>query len=168
MERPLKPTRKTALDRRGSTLAVGQVKLVVNIQSAHYLSVRDASKPEDSESVVQVAPLFECSFQDCTMRTSQVTGQNPTWQQMITFEFRWGRSSGITPRAPNDDYSPDNLKSIGDALQLNLYDQVASALPKDDRQGEHTVHEQLERHWLGAINLPFATIYHSGKVRVHS
>lgn len=37
-------------------------------------------------------------------------------------------------------------------------------LYQDDRQLSTNIHQRLERHWLGSIEIPFSTIYFNSKV----
>ena len=63
---------------------------------------------------------------------------------------------------------------------MHLYDQIVTKLPRvcfrvvfflrthlllqDDREGNNTVREHIGKQWLGSLQLPFTTIYYSGKV----
>ena len=35
---------------------------------------------------------------------------------------------------------------------------------QDDRQQSTNIHQRLERHWLGSIEIPFSTVYFNNKV----
>ena len=103
-------------------------------------------------------------------------------------------------RAPNNDYSPENLQTVNDVVYLNLFDEVVfnilqvrnqfcttaclllvfpwllsftsvlihllRCVPplQDDRQQSTNIHQRLERHWLGSVEIPFSTIYFNNKV----
>ncbi|VDN88984.1 unnamed protein product [Brugia pahangi] len=61
-------------------------------------------------------------------------------------------------RAANNDFS-----AITDSIKITVYDRVVTKLDSDDRE-PNSVHEQLERRWLGSIFIPLATVYFCGKI----
>lgn len=80
-----------------------------------------------------------------------VDGRSANWQQTITLSL----PDRLDPTL--------DLKSITDELQLHVYDQVVSPLEFDERE-PNTIHEQVQRHWLGVVSIPFSTIYSLGKI----
>ncbi|KAL4236187.1 Coiled-coil and C2 domain-containing protein 2A [Mactra antiquata] len=67
-------------------------------------------------------------------------------------------------RAPNDDYNPSNLQTVEDCIFLNLFDEVVVDIQQDDRERSSTVHQRIEKKWLGSLKIPFPTIYFNGKI----
>lgn len=53
---------------------------------------------------------------------------------------------------------------LKDSIYLNLFDEVVLDLLEDDRERPTTVHQRLERRWLGSLSLPFSTLYLNSKV----
>ena len=37
-------------------------------------------------------------------------------------------------------------------------------LSQDDRERDSSVHQRIEKKWLGSLKIPFTTIYFNGKV----
>lgn len=102
----------------------------------------------------QVRPFVEAVFQGNFSRTSVADGPNPSWNEELIIPFR----------APNNDYSPETLQTVNDVVYLNLFDEVVINILQDDRQQSTNIHQRLERHWLGSIEIPFSTIYFNNKV----
>uniref|UniRef100_A0A183ECG3 DUF3825 domain-containing protein n=1 Tax=Gongylonema pulchrum TaxID=637853 RepID=A0A183ECG3_9BILA len=57
----------------------------------------------------------------------------------------------------------NDFSSIADSLRITVYDRLVSKLNADDRE-PNSVHEQLERRYLGSIFIPFTTIYYNAKI----
>ncbi|KAL9987685.1 hypothetical protein ACROYT_G002032 [Oculina patagonica] len=102
----------------------------------------------------QVRPFVEAVFQGQFASTTVADGPNPSWNEELIIPFR----------APNNDYSPENLQTVNDVVYLNLFDEVVFNILQDDRQQSTNIHQRLERHWLGSIEVPFSTIYFNNKV----
>lgn len=101
-----------------------------------------------------VRPFVEAVFQGNFSSTTVADGPNPSWNEQLTLPFR----------APNNDYSPETLQTVNDVVYLNLFDEVVFNILQDDRQLSTNIHQRLERHWLGSIEIPFSTIYFNNKV----
>lgn len=116
---------------------------------------QDVSQPSnDPWGQSQVRPFVEAVFQGNFARTSVANGPNPSWNEQLILPFR----------APNNDYSPETLQTVNDVVYLNLFDEVVFNILQDDRQLSTNIHQRLERHWLGSIEIPFSTIYFNNKV----
>lgn len=102
----------------------------------------------------QVRPFVEAVFQGQFASTSVADGPNPSWNEELMIPFK----------APNNDYSPENLQTVNDVVYLNLFDEVVFNILQDDRQQSTNIHQRLERHWLGSVEIPFSTIYFNNKV----
>ncbi|XP_028396123.1 coiled-coil and C2 domain-containing protein 2A-like [Dendronephthya gigantea] len=101
-----------------------------------------------------VRPFVEVVFQGNFIRTSVADGPNPSWNEELTLPFR----------PPNDDYSPANLQTVNDVIYLNIFDEVVVDILQDEQTRATNIHQRLERHWLGSIELPFSTVYFNTKV----
>ncbi|KAK8774154.1 hypothetical protein V5799_011324 [Amblyomma americanum] len=93
----------------------------------------------------QVRPFVEVMFQQRTARTFVADGPHPTWNQELRLP--------ITPEAG----------VVRDVIYLNLFDEVVLDLLEDDRERQSTVHQRLERRWLGSLRIPFSTLYINSK-----
>ncbi|XP_048583350.1 coiled-coil and C2 domain-containing protein 2A isoform X3 [Nematostella vectensis] len=175
--RPLRPTRKERKVVGTQNLTIRDVKLLVNIVRGLDIPVRnnarnvrsaprdsrfgggpstegETSRANDSPGTAMVRPFIEAVFQGEFARTSVAGGPNPSWNEQLIIPFR----------APKDDYSPENLQTVDDVLFLNLFDEKVYDILQDERQRGTSVHQRLERHWLGSIEIPFSTVYFNGKV----
>ena len=101
-----------------------------------------------------VRPFVEVVFQGNFIRTAAAGGPNPSWNEELTLSFK----------PPNDDYSPANLQTVNDVIYLNVFDEVVVDILEDEQQRATNIHQRLERHWLGSIELPFSTVYFNTKV----
>ncbi|RZF33116.1 hypothetical protein LSTR_LSTR011826 [Laodelphax striatellus] len=54
--------------------------------------------------------------------------------------------------------TPGGLQSIRDNLYCHLYDETVIDLLEDDRQRTTNIHQRMERHWLGSLAIPFASL----------
>lgn len=102
----------------------------------------------------QVRPFVEAVFQGQFASTTVADGPSPSWNEELIIPFK----------APNNDYSPENLQTVNDVVYLNLFDEVVFNILQDDRQQSTNIHQRLERHWLGSVEIPFSTIYFNNKV----
>uniref|UniRef100_A0A915A8R8 C2 domain-containing protein n=1 Tax=Parascaris univalens TaxID=6257 RepID=A0A915A8R8_PARUN len=138
--RKLKPMRRTAL--RQQVTSGTDYRIMINVQSAVNLPERIAGG---------LQPFVEFAFQGFTAMTAAVSGRNPNWQQSIGMKI-----NGIGD-AEND------LELISDSLQLIVYDQMVTKLQSDDRE-PNAVHEQLGKHFIGCVHIPFLAIYCNARI----
>ncbi|VDI43750.1 coiled-coil and C2 domain-containing protein 2A [Mytilus galloprovincialis] len=168
--RPLRPERKERKKVTAQAIKDNDLKILVSITRALYVPTRASSSSGDEKhggmtsreetkthktiiGETRVQPFVEVMFQHNTVRTSTGDGPNPSYNEELTLPFR----------APNGDYSPSSLQTIDDNVYLNLFDEVLVDIDKDDRQSQ-TVHQRIERKWLGRMCVPFSTIYYNGKI----
>ncbi|KAJ7389194.1 Coiled-coil and C2 domain-containing protein 2A, partial [Desmophyllum pertusum] len=191
--RPLRPVRKERKVVGAQNLTVSDVKVFINVVRALDIPVRDdvqpaggtqgagarfgaggslragatstftgsgpgyggaPSGPQGTSRIPQVRPFVEAVFQGQFSSTTVADGPNPSWNEELIIPFR----------APNNDYSPETLQTVNDVVYLNLFDEVVFNILQDDRQQSTNIHQRLERHWLGSIEIPFSTIYFNNKV----
>ncbi|XP_039301465.1 coiled-coil and C2 domain-containing protein 2A-like, partial [Nilaparvata lugens] len=65
---------------------------------------------------------------------------------------------------PKRRHDPGGLQSIRDNLYCHLYDETVVDLLEDDRQRTTNIHQRMERHWLGSLAIPFASLYANSRV----
>ncbi|XP_069126927.1 coiled-coil and C2 domain-containing protein 2A-like isoform X2 [Argopecten irradians] len=175
--RPLRPERKERKKVTAQVLKGDDVKILVNITRALYVPIRTSSSIHADESKTSgsttargtdtdskavksivgdtlVRPFVEVVFQHSSIRTVVGDGPNPSFNEELQIPFK----------APNDDYSSNNLQTITDELYLNLFDEVVVDIQEDDRNRGTTLHQRIEKRWLGDLTIPFSTIYFNGKI----
>ncbi|KAL3869795.1 hypothetical protein ACJMK2_042432 [Sinanodonta woodiana] len=166
-KRPMRPKRKerkkiTAQAIKGDEK---EVKILVNILKAGDIPIRMAlssrtaagagrldTERKGKESLVR--PFVEVMFQHNTVKTSVADGPNPSFNEELELNFK----------APNDDYSPSSLQQVTDIIFLNLYDEMVTNILEDDRERGTSIHQRIEKHWLGSLKIPFSTLYLNGKI----
>ncbi|RZF35906.1 hypothetical protein LSTR_LSTR015396 [Laodelphax striatellus] len=167
-KRPLRPRRKERTKVPVKSLAGHEVKIIVNVVRAFEVPVRADLDPGAAVgagagaggpgvAMVPVRPFVEISFQGQRCRTTTAEGANPTWNQDLH----------IPLKAPNGDMTPGGLQSIRDNLYCHLYDETVIDLLEDDRQRTTNIHQRMERHWLGSLAIPFASLYANSRVVRH-
>ncbi|XP_022701750.1 coiled-coil and C2 domain-containing protein 2A-like [Varroa jacobsoni] len=163
--RPLRPRRKERKKVLTSSIIQGKsdlanAELIVTILRATNVPIRSdverrVSSPnigqavlfnQMHDSIIQVRPFVEVSFQQNSKATFVSDGPNPTWNQQLTLSIR------------NDTFQGDNR----DVIYLNICDQVVVDLQNED--GKDHIHQILERRWLGTLTIPFSTVYINSKI----
>ncbi|KAH8030112.1 hypothetical protein HPB51_006544 [Rhipicephalus microplus] len=159
--RPLRPSRRERRRVTGQSAAAADAQILVTVLRASNVPVRrdtDASSMHrapratssysgllDDVMEYQVRPFVEIMFQQRTARTFVADGPHPTWNQELRLP--------ITPEEG----------VVKDVIYLNLFDEVVLDLLEDDRERHSTVHQRLERRWLGSLKIPFSTLYINAK-----
>ncbi|CAJ0575280.1 unnamed protein product, partial [Mesorhabditis spiculigera] len=133
--------RRSDASKSYSDLMTSNVQLLVNIQSAIDLPVRDSGL---------LQPYVQVSFQDQNGQTGTVNGANPSWQHSLIFPVRRENESS-------------DLKNVMDTVEIAVYDQSVSTLPKDDRI-PNAVHEQTTQRFIASVRIPFSTILSRGNI----
>ncbi|XP_048762965.2 coiled-coil and C2 domain-containing protein 2A-like isoform X2 [Ostrea edulis] len=165
-KRPLRVERKER--KKVVPQTIENVKILVNINRAVYVPRRVATsqggamtaRKSDNKGVTnitgetEVQPYIEVMFQDVFLHSEIGDGPNPSFNEELEMPFK----------APNDDYTPANLQTVTDNIYLNLFDQVLIDIQEDDRQRGTTVHQRIEKKWLGGLTIPFSTVYFNGKI----
>lgn len=164
--RPMRPARKERKKVTAQALKDNELKILVSITRALYVPTRVTSSGhggmtsrEDAKThrtiigETRVQPFVEAMFQRDIVRTSTGDGPNPSFNEELTLDFS----------APNGDYSASSLQTVDDSVYLNLFDEVLVDVERDDRESQ-TVHQRIERKWLGRLSIPFSTIYYNGKI----
>eukprot|EP00795_Rhopilema_esculentum_P004896 gene4896-21228_t len=96
-----------------------------------------------------VRPYVEIMFQGNFVRTSVADGPLPNWNEELVIPFR----------APNNDYSTENLQTVKENVYINLFDEVIVDVLQDERQRGTNIQQRVEKFWLGSLSIPFSTIY---------
>ncbi|KAH7975656.1 hypothetical protein HPB52_004041 [Rhipicephalus sanguineus] len=160
--RPLRPSRRERRRVTGQSAAAADAEILVTVLRASNVPVRRDTEVSathraprttsvysgllDDVVEYQVRPFVEIMFQQRTARTFVADGPHPTWNQELRLP--------ITPEQC----------VVKDVIYLNLFDEVVLDLLEDDRERHSTVHQRLERRWLGSLKIPFSTLYINAKI----
>jgi len=132
-------------------IGLGACKLLINIQQANNLPERVSGEP---------ARVFvEVRFQNQCVQTTVVEGRHANWQETLYLSIYQDDDM----RGRRGVLSNFDFKQIADYMELSLFDQILTQLDFDDREA-NTLHQQMERRWLGSVKIPFATVYALGKI----
>lgn len=103
--------------------------------------------------------FVEVRFQNQCVQTTVVEGRHANWQETLYLNIYQDHDTrGRRGALPSYDF-----KQIVDFIELSLFDQILTQLDFDDREA-NTLHQQMERRWLGSVKIPFAAVYALGKI----
>lgn len=135
---------------------------------------------ENNISYVPVRPFVEVSFKNQSKRTVTADGANPTWNQDLYFSVMFVntlRRAKILVfflllidklenfRGPNEStFHINNTHSFEDSLHIHLFDEIIVDILEDERMRDTTIHQRIERNWLGSLRIPFSTLYFNHQV----
>lgn len=67
---------------------------------------------------------------------------------------------------PNDGgFQISNMHSFSDNLHIHLFDEILVDILQDERMRDTTIHQRVERNWLGSLRIPFSTLYFKHQVQ---
>ncbi|XP_040568935.2 coiled-coil and C2 domain-containing protein 2A [Lepeophtheirus salmonis] len=168
-QRPLRPVRMERQKVLIHDLSGQDIKISLSIVRAFDVPVRVDSESSHSSTSLKtsvsgskeilreskVNSFVEARFQGESVRTSSSPGPNPAWNQQLTLNFK----------SKNNDYSPDSLNKVNDALHLHLFDEIIVDLsPESSDDCEDQIYQRFERKWLGSMIIPFSSIYKNTRI----
>ncbi|CAB4064698.1 CC2D2A [Lepeophtheirus salmonis] len=150
-QRPLRPVRMERQKVLIHDLSGQDIKISLSIVRAFDVPVRVDSESSHSSTSLKNKPRFQGE----SVRTSSSPGPNPAWNQQLTLNFK----------SKNNDYSPDSLNKVNDALHLHLFDEIIVDLsPESSDDCEDQIYQRFERKWLGSMIIPFSSIYKNTRI----
>ncbi|OWZ22422.1 hypothetical protein PHMEG_0002885 [Phytophthora megakarya] len=137
-------------------------------QSEEVETPREGAKLEyESHVFVQITFQGKTRKTSCAAVTGTVTkgdhtGAHPMWMETLGFPYR----------PPQDDWSPEGIGSTQDIIRFSLFDQVTRStgivdedrLEGEERLGAQTRALHRENCFLGSLEVPFLTLYHTGRL----
>lgn len=58
------------------------------------------------------------------------------------------------------------MQSFSDSLHIHLFDEIIVDILEDERMRDTTIHQRLDRNWLGSLRIPFSTLYFNHQVSI--
>lgn len=92
---------------------------------------------------------MEIQFQKRKERTAAIEGSHPRWNETLLFP--------IFPEGSK--IQAVDFETLHQTLYVNIFDDFTVDLLRDERDRSRKVHQRSERVWLGAVRIPFQTIY---------
>ncbi|CAG0886515.1 unnamed protein product [Darwinula stevensoni] len=159
--RPLHPMRSERRKMNIQQSVLTHVKLVINVIKATNIPMRKDQDSIRSSDVVNdlceassVRPFVQVSVEDLEVKTSSTEGNSPTWNEQLI----------IPLKTLEQDLTGNWQQVMGEVVTLDLFDEMTIDILEDDRERDTTIHQRLERHWLGSLKIPLLSLLSSPRV----
>jgi len=101
-----------------------------------------------------VSPFVEVAFEDTVLRTTTSSGANPSWNEDLSMSYE----------LPEKNYSSNKHDKAGEILHISLFDEILVDILEDARERATTIHQRIQKQFMGSIQIPFSTLRQRQKI----
>ena len=115
-------------------------------------SIRSATIGAQNQGLV--SPFVEVAFEDKVLRTTTSSGANPSWNEDLSVSYEFLEKN----------FSASNPDRTTRTLYIRLFDEILVDILEDDRERATTIHQRIQKQFIGSLQLPFSTLRQRQKI----
>ena len=101
-----------------------------------------------------VSPFVEVTFEDKILRTTTSSGANPSWNEDLSMSYE----------LPEKNFSSNKQNKAGGILHISVFDEILVDILEDARERATTIHQRIQKQFIGSIQIPFSTLRQRQKI----